>query len=60
MWGFPALETFVQDARYGFRQLRRTPLFTAATIVTLALTIGSTSALFAIAHAVVLRPLAVP
>ena len=57
MWGFPALETFIQDARYGFRQLRRTPLFAAATIVTLALTIGSTSALFAIAHAVVLRPL---
>jgi predicted permease len=57
LWGFPALESFAQDARYGLRQLRRTPLFASATIVTLALTIGATTALFAIANAVVFRPL---
>jgi predicted permease len=58
IWGFPAIDGAVQDARYGWRQLRRTPLFTLATMTTLALTIGGTSTLFAIANAVVLRPLA--
>lgn len=56
-WGFPRLESVVQDLRYGARQLRRTPIFTAAATFTLALTIGSTAALFAIVNAVVLRPL---
>jgi putative ABC transport system permease protein len=52
-----ALDSLAQDARYGLRQLRRTPLFASATVLTLALTIGATSALFAIANAVVFRPL---
>jgi putative ABC transport system permease protein len=60
VWGFPSFDSVIQDARYGMRQLRRTPLFTLATVTTLALTIGATSALFAIANAVVLRPLAFP
>ena len=60
MWGFPSAESVVQDVRYGLRQLRRTPFFTVATVTTLGLTIGATSALFAIANAVVLRPLAFP
>jgi putative ABC transport system permease protein len=59
-WGFPALDSLLQDGRYGLRQLRRTPLFTSATVCTLALTIGSTSALFAIANAAVFRPLPYP
>ena len=60
VWGFPSAESVVQDVRYGVRQLRRTPLFTLTTVTTLGLTIGATSALFAIANAVVLRPLAFP
>jgi hypothetical protein len=32
MWGFPSAESVVQDVRYGLRQLRRTPLFTVATV----------------------------
>ena len=60
VWGFPSAESVVQDVRYGLRQLRRTPLFTVATVTTLGLTVGATSALFAIANAVVLRPLAFP
>jgi MacB-like periplasmic core domain len=59
-WGFPSLDGVLQDARYGLRQLRRTPLFTLATVATLGLTIGATSALFAIANAVILRPLPYP
>src|SRR4051812_19704438 len=60
MWSFPSVESVVQDVRYGVRQLRRRPLFTVATVTTLGLTIGATSALFAIANAVVLRPLPFP
>jgi predicted permease len=60
IWGFPSFDSIVQDARYGLRQLRRTPLFTLATVATLGLTIGATSALFAIANAVILRPLPYP
>jgi putative ABC transport system permease protein len=56
-WGFPRFESVIQDLRYGVRQLRRTPIFTVAAMFTLALTIGSTAALFAIVNAVVLRPL---
>jgi len=59
-WGFPSLDSVLQDARYGLRQLRRTPLFTLATVATLGLTIGATSALFAVANAVILRPLPYP
>ena len=60
LWGFPSIDSMVQDARYGLRQLRRTPIFTVATVATLGLTIGATSALFAIANAVILRPLPYP
>jgi putative ABC transport system permease protein len=60
IWGFPSFDSVMQDARYGLRQLRRTPLFTVATVLTLGLTIGATSALFAIANAVILRPLPYP
>src|SRR5688572_5023104 len=35
VWGFPSFDSVMQDARYGLRQLRRTPLFTLATVATL-------------------------
>ncbi len=49
-----------QDARDAFRQLRRNPGFSFAIIVTLALGIGLTTAIYSVVNAVLMRPLAYP
>lgn len=56
-WGWGWLERFVQDVSYGFRNFSRTPGFTSVVVLTLALGIGATSAIFSIFNAVLLQPL---
>ena len=53
------METLPQDLRQALRRLRMAPAFTIATILTLALGIGATSAIFTLVHAVLLKSLPV-
>jgi predicted permease len=50
------METLLQDVRYALRALLRAPAFTVVSIVTLALGIGATTAIFSAIHAVLLTP----
>jgi predicted permease len=53
--GTPWLDAFARDAHYSFRMLRRTPLFTAAAVITLALGIGANTTVFTFVENILLR-----
>jgi putative ABC transport system permease protein len=58
--GLPLLDDLARDVRHGFRFLQRNPTFASAAVISLALGIGGTSAVFSIVDAELLRPLPVP
>ena len=51
------MEDLFEDAAYAVRSLKRTPAFTAAAVLTLALGIGATTAIYSVVRSVWLRPL---
>src|SRR5204863_9957376 len=55
--GGDPLSTFTRDFRFSFRALRQRPASTLVAIVTLGLAIGSSTAMFSVINAVLLKPL---
>ena len=59
MWSFPAVDTIVQDLRYGARMMRRSPAVSLVAILSLGLGIGGAAAVYGLADVLLVRQLPV-
>jgi predicted permease len=60
LWGGAWLERVVLDVRYAVRSLQRVPAYTVTLVVTLALGLGSVTAMLAIVESILIRPVGLP
>src|SRR5262249_26561918 len=55
VWGWMSLQRLGQDLRYGWRTLRKNPLFATMAVLSLALGIGANTAIFSFMDAILMR-----
>ena len=60
VWQWPTLESMWGDVRFALRQLRRSPGFAIAAVLTLSLAIGANAVVFGVMDGLILRPLNLP
>src|SRR5579884_89380 len=60
VWQWPRLESALADLKFSFRRLRKSPGFSVAVLLTLAMGIGANTAVFSVVTSVLVKPLPYP